>query len=119
MTYLRGDHLGSTTKAWLVGSAAASLERYMPFGNARGDSSVSIPYRFTGQRYAEVTWLYYYGARWYSPYLNRFVSADTSPPESFRTYGNVVLSPAALCRCVLFVHLDRSPFSPYDGCQNI
>jgi RHS repeat-associated protein len=39
-------------------------------------------YHFTGQREESLLGLYYYGARWYDPYLNRWVQSDTDVPES-------------------------------------
>jgi len=35
---------------------------------------------YTGQRALEELGIYYYNARWYDPYLNRFLSADTMVP---------------------------------------
>jgi RHS repeat-associated protein len=39
-------------------------------------SAYDNPYMFTGRRYDEQTGLYYYRARYYSPDLGRFISAD-------------------------------------------
>ena len=36
---------------------------------------------YTGQRLQDELGLYFYGARWYDPYLNRFLSPDTIIPE--------------------------------------
>ena len=43
---------------------------------------------YTGQKLEEELGLYYYVARWYDPYLNRFLSPDTiiPDPESLKSY---------------------------------
>jgi len=37
---------------------------------------------YTGQRALEELGIYYYNARWYDPYLNRWLQPDTIIPES-------------------------------------
>ena len=79
LTYLHGDHLGSASLATDEGGAQVSAMRYTPFGETRyGDTPTD--FRFTGQR-EEDFGLYDYGARFYSPGLGRFVSADTIIPD--------------------------------------
>ena len=79
LTYLHGDHLGSASLATDEGGAQVSAMRYTPFGETRyGDTPTD--FRFTGQR-EEGFGLYDYGARFYSPGLGRFVSADVIVPE--------------------------------------
>ncbi len=51
-------------------------------------------YRFTGQQQSAALGLYHMGARWYDPYINRFVSPDTiipdpANPQSFNRYSYV------------------------------
>jgi RHS repeat-associated protein len=84
--YLHGDHLGSASLTTNASGAPTSQLRYLPYGAPRpGYPSGSVPtdYRFTGQRSEEATLgsLYDYGARMYSPYLNRWIQPDTIVPQ--------------------------------------
>ena len=78
------DHLGS--QAYTVSYDGLTEEgevRYKPWGGDRYTSGTTpTSFRFTGQR-SEMggIGLYYYGARWYDPYLSRFISADTLIPN--------------------------------------
>jgi RHS repeat-associated protein len=61
-----------------------STDRYMPWGEER-DSPGTTPtsFLFTGQRSEmDEVGLYYYGARWYDPYLNRWIQPDTIIPQN-------------------------------------
>jgi len=78
VTYLHGDHLGST--AVTTGSQSGT-QRYYPYGAQRSTSSVATPYRYTGQRWEGVLGLYDYHARWYDPALGRFAQPDPLVPE--------------------------------------
>ena len=56
---------------------------YLPYGGVRLGDARTLPtdYTFTGQRLDAGLGLMHYGARFYSPRLGRFVSADTIVPE--------------------------------------
>ena len=55
---------------------------YYPFGEERYALGVAVTdYGFTGQREESSFGLYDYNARYYDPYLNRFVSPDTIVPD--------------------------------------
>ena len=98
--YLNGDHLGSASLTTdYQGNKLGDL-RYMPYGETRYVwGSTPTDRRFTGQREeAALGSLYDYGARFYSPYLNRFISPDTivpSPgnPQALNRYTYVLNSP--------------------------
>ena len=99
--YLLGDHLGSTAlTANSSGGLYAEL-RYKPWGENRYTSGTTpTTYRFTGQRSEEsgLGSLYDYGARFYSPALGRFLSADTivpqlENPQAWNRYSYVVNNP--------------------------
>ncbi|MFZ1507396.1 MAG: RHS repeat-associated core domain-containing protein [Anaerolineae bacterium] len=85
VSYLFGDHLGSTT----VTANGASGERtaelwYKPWGENRGTPVSATPTkrRFTGQVLDNVAGgLYFYNARYYDPALGRFTQADTLIPQ--------------------------------------
>jgi len=101
--YLHGDHLGSASLTTDASGAPTSQLRYLPYGAPRpGYPTGNVPtdYRFTGQRSEEASLgsLYDYGARFYSPVLGRFISADTlvpSPgnPQSLNRYSYVLGNP--------------------------
>jgi RHS repeat-associated protein len=84
--YLHGDHLGSTSLATTAGGGEVPDSRtlYYPYGQVRwpaGGSTLPTDYTFTGQRDEAGLGLMDYHARFYDPYLGRFISADTIVPE--------------------------------------
>ncbi len=85
--YLPSDALGSTSLATDgSGALVGSPTRYYPYGATRsGGSGLPTEYRFTGQRrepgLGGLDGLYFYNARWYDPYLNRFVQPDSIVPQ--------------------------------------
>jgi RHS repeat-associated protein len=97
VTWLAGDHLGSTSLATSSAGAKVSEERYLPYGGTRSGSAPT-DYQFTGQRNDTSTGLYYYGARYYDPVTGRFVSADTvgfepGNPQDLNRFGYVRNNP--------------------------
>ncbi len=82
--YLHGDHLGSTTLATTSGGAQQGQQRYGAYGLVRtGSGAMPTDYRFTGQRReggALGINVYDYGARFYSAFIGRFLSADSIVP---------------------------------------
>jgi len=93
--YLHADHLGSASLTTDAGGSRVSELRYKPYGETRytwGTTPTDL--RFTGQRSEEASLgsLYDYGARFMSPVLGRFLSANTivpSPgnPQSLNRYS--------------------------------
>jgi hypothetical protein len=53
VTYLHGDHLGSTSVASNDGGALVSRQTYFPYGAPR-DGTVPTDYTFTGQKFARL-----------------------------------------------------------------
>ncbi|SEE40759.1 insecticidal toxin complex protein TccC [Pseudomonas frederiksbergensis] len=79
--YSLDDHLGSSTLELDQQAQVISQEGYYPFGAtawyARG-SELDVDYktiRYSGKEMDD-SGLYYYGARYYAPWLQRWVSAD-------------------------------------------
>ena len=76
--------------------------RYKPFGEIRYSSgSTPTDKRFTSQEEQTDIGLYSFGARFFSPLLGRFISADTivprpSAPQSLNRYSYVENSPLNL-----------------------
>jgi RHS repeat-associated protein len=82
--YIHADHLGSTSVlSDESGQQAGERVAYLPYGGVRLGDASTLPtdYGFTGQRLEAGLGLMHYGARFYSPRLGRFVSADTIVPE--------------------------------------
>jgi insecticidal toxin complex protein TccC len=81
LRYSLDDHLGSSTQELDRDGALISLEFYYPFGGTAwwaARSAVEADYktiRYSGKE-MDASGLYYYGARYYAPWLQRWVSAD-------------------------------------------
>jgi RHS repeat-associated protein len=106
--YLHSDHLGSTSVttcgSGACGAAGAVVARqwYYPYGEIRpgGTGTTPTTIGYTGQRREEAGLgsLMYYRARFYSPLLQRFLSADTivpsaGNPQALNRYAYVYGSP--------------------------
>jgi RHS repeat-associated protein len=74
--YNLDDHLGSSNVSVDDTGALVSFEEYYPFGETSFGSYGKKRYRFCGKEKDEESGLYYYGARYYSPWTCRFVSVD-------------------------------------------
>jgi insecticidal toxin complex protein TccC len=81
LRYSLGDHLGSSATELDEQARVLSQETYFPFGG----TAIWLPHsksagdyktiRYSGKE-MDVSGLYYYGARYYAPWLQRWVSAD-------------------------------------------
>jgi RHS repeat-associated protein len=76
------DASGSTSLTTDAGGGFKARVLYYPYGEERYvEGTLTTDYQYTGQR-KEGFGLYDYSARYYDPYLARFVSADTIVPEA-------------------------------------
>ena len=79
--YSLGDHLGSSTLELDHAGELISQECYYPYGGTSwwaARSAVQVRYktaRYSGKE-RDATGLYYYGARYYAPWLQRWISPD-------------------------------------------
>jgi RHS repeat-associated protein/uncharacterized repeat protein (TIGR01451 family) len=103
LSYLHGDHLGSTSVATSASGAKTSDVRYFAYGGQRTGNLFALPtdHAFTGQKLDRGTGLLYYGARYYDSGLGMFVSPDSiipSPgdPLSLNRYAYVRNNPLVL-----------------------
>lgn len=80
LTWLFGDHLGSTTITATENGTLASEQKYTAWGQTRS-GSVGTDRQYTGQISEPQLGLYFYNARFYDPYLARFIQADTIIPQ--------------------------------------
>jgi RHS repeat-associated protein len=100
MAWLHGDQLGSASLMTDGGGNTVGQVRYKPFGEKRSEWNAYFSDRkFTGQREEPAIGnLYHYGARFYSPLLGRFISADTivpgaGNPQALNRYSMVFNNP--------------------------
>jgi RHS repeat-associated protein len=99
--YIHSDHLGSTSVlSDESGQQAGDRVAYLPYGGLRLGDASTLPtdYTFTGQRLEAGLGLMHYGARFYSPRLGRFISADTlvchpRNPQAWNRYSYVLNNP--------------------------
>jgi len=74
--YNMDDHLGSSNLSVDTNGTLVNREEYYPFGETSFGSYAKKRYRFCGKEKDEESGLYYYGARYYSPWTCRFISVD-------------------------------------------
>ena len=79
--YQFGNHLGSTCFELDDQARLISFEEYTPFGSTcfqavRSHTETPKRYRYTGKERDNESGLYYYGARYYMPWLGRWASCD-------------------------------------------
>jgi RHS repeat-associated protein len=101
--YQFGNHLGSASLELDTGGHVISYEEYYPYGSTSYQGvrkEIEVPlkrYRYTGKERDEETGLYYHGARYYVPWLGRWVSCDTAELNSCETrYGYVDCRPISM-----------------------
>jgi RHS repeat-associated protein len=103
LQYLLTDHLGSTVAVTNASGTLTSQQRYLPFGGTRSIPNSPIlatDFGYTGQRLldAGMGGIMDYKARFYSPYLNRFLQPDTiipdqTNPQSWNRFSYVINNP--------------------------
>jgi RHS repeat-associated protein len=97
--YVLGDHLGSASVVTNSTGTIVGEDRFYPFGETRFTTGTMFTDKlFTGQREITGLGIYHYQARFYSPKLGRFLSADTivpgyANPQSFNRYSYVINNP--------------------------
>jgi hypothetical protein len=85
LNYLFGDHLGSTSITTNSSGSKTAEIRYYPWGTERYTYlTTPTTYHFTGQRLEDYIKLYWYGSRWYDPYLN-IINYSNGKRDNFRT----------------------------------
>jgi RHS repeat-associated protein len=79
--YQFANHLGSASLELDADAQIISYEEYSPYGSTTyqavgGQKETPKRYRFTGKERDEESGLYYHGARYYAPWLGRWISYD-------------------------------------------
>ena len=80
LSYLHGDHLGSTVATSNSSGNFSGQEWYHAYGRYRGGHELGTENRFTGQK-LDGAGLMYFNARYYDPELGQFLSPDTLVPD--------------------------------------
>jgi RHS repeat-associated protein len=97
MKYHLGDHLGSSNVAIDETGSWVNREEYTPYGETGFGSFARKRYRFTGKERDEESGLSYHGARYYAPWLARWVSSDPAGiADGLNTYVYVRDNPLRL-----------------------
>jgi len=89
--YQLGNHLGSASLELDNDAALISYEEYYPYGSTSYQavhSQIETPkrYRYSGKERDEETGLSYHGARYYAPWIGRWMSCD---PSGLRDGANI------------------------------
>ena len=93
--YQIGNHLGSASIELDHQAQIISYEEYAPFGSTTYQavrSQIEVPkrYRYTGKERDEESGLQYHGARYYAPWLARWVEPDPlGPIDGLNLYAYV------------------------------
>jgi RHS repeat-associated protein len=78
------DHLGSASVVTDASGTIVGEDGFYPFGETRFTTgNMQTDKLFIGQREITGLGIYHYGARFYSPKLGRFLSADPIVPGAF------------------------------------
>jgi len=82
LSYLLGDHLGSSSVTTNASGVKTASALYKAFGETRYSSgNLGTDYKFTGQREeSALGGIYWFQSRWFDPTLGRFMSPDTIVP---------------------------------------
>lgn len=70
------DHLGTSSVMLDFNGDLINREEYYPFGETCFGAFAKKRYRYVGKEKDSESGLYYYGARYYAPWMCRFVSVD-------------------------------------------
>jgi len=93
----------------------AAIYEYSPFGEllrSEGDYSAKNPFQFSTKFTDSETGLCYYGYRYYSPKLGRFINRDPSGESGgLNLYGFAGNSPS---NCYDYLGLNQTLYQPYD-----
>ncbi|WP_426112442.1 RHS repeat domain-containing protein [Pseudomonas sp. DSP3-2-2] len=103
--YTLNDHLGSGTLELDNDAQIISQESYYPFGGTSwwaGRNTIEASYktvRYSGKE-RDATGLYYYGLRYYAPWLQRWINPDPFAASGLSKYAFVDNRPVCLLDCL-------------------
>ena len=116
LSWLVGDHLGSTSIVADNNGASIGGVTYKPFGETESTwGTVPTKRLFTGQILEASLGLYFFNARWYDGSLGRFIQPDTivpglGDPKSFDRFAYTLNNPVNL--------IDPSGHGSVASCRN-
>ena len=84
--YELGDHLSSVVATLDAGGGVLNREEYLPYGETAFGSYARKRYRYTGKERDGESGLSYHVARYYAPWLGRWISCD---PNGLHDNGNL------------------------------
>lgn len=94
-TFYHNDALGSVVAASDASGQLLWRKEYAPFGEQLDSTAENEKLAYTGKEHDDATGLTYFGARYYDPYLGRFMGVDPAgidPGDPFTfnrySYGN-------------------------------
>ncbi len=99
LRYQLDDHLGTSRVECDGSGALLTYEEYHPYGTTAFRASSGATgfapkrYRYTGKERDDETGLYYYGARYYPPWLGRWTACDSSGADGLNRYTYVRCNP--------------------------
>ncbi len=97
VTYIFGDHLGSSSLVMGEDGSWINREEYTPYGETSFGSYAFKRYRYSGKEKDEESGLYYYGARFYAPWLGRWCSVDPAGQvDGLNLYGHARNNPITM-----------------------
>jgi RHS repeat-associated protein len=91
-----GDHLGSSNVVIDSSGAFVNREEFTPYGETCFGSFAKKRYRFTGVERDEENGIAYHNARYFSPWLCRWLSTDPITSGSNGLYAYAALNPLRL-----------------------
>jgi RHS repeat-associated protein len=80
LLYYHNDHLGSAYIITKPNGSCFSQEDYSPFGQTSDRRLAKNQFRYNGKEMDEETGLYYFGTRYYMPWIGRWISPDPVGP---------------------------------------
>ena len=123
--YVLKDHLGSASVVTNASGTILGENRYYPFGETRlTTGTIYTDKLFTGQREMVGLGIYHYQARFYSPKLGRFLSADTivpsyANPQNLYRYSYVLGNPLKYTDPTGHMQYEDDKYTDHDGkCDN-
>jgi RHS repeat-associated protein len=110
--YRMTDHLGSSVGLLSsTGALLGGIQDYAPFGQLNNGSSTNDPYKFTGKERDTESGNDYFGARYYSSTMGRFMSPDWSAQEEPVPYAKLD-NPQSLN---LYAYVGNNPLTRIDA----
>jgi len=91
--YNFADHLSSSNVVVNHVGDWINREEYTPYGETSFGSFTFKRYRFTGKERDEESGFYYHGARYYAPWIARWISCDPIKKDGLNAYAYVKNSP--------------------------